>query len=233
MGKGPVEANIDLILRRLDRASPDSLLRSLAAELARVLDAQSALEGRLAAFESLQAMADRILEAGAVAVPLARYPDRLRLDASDASLDSPGFYALEHDGAGAPYRWTGPERHSSIQLFVDRTGPLAFTLTFSRLCDDAPPHLLRAFVDGQDVELKASRSGAVYEAQGVLPPRADHGGTVITFVLPKVCSPSESGSADKRILGFAFLALAVEPLRARIAPKLAASKGDAAIHAAE
>ena len=208
------------ILQRLDRSSADALVRSLADELARLHRQQAVLTARLAAMESLQTMADRILDAGEGGE--VRYAERARIDAAHSFLDTVGFHALEQDENGMPYRWSGPERTFAISIFVDRRRPMAFALCFGRLYSDAPLELLRAFVDGEDAGLSIARLPNRYEARGLLPPREEPGATVLTFVVPEMQSPADGGLADERQLGLSFECLCVDPLPAAKAPQVAA-----------
>ena len=203
------------ILARFDRSSPDALLRSIAVELAQLQQSHTRLLARLAASEALTAFHDRIV-AGEVAEIGAVYPARIRVESDQSFREGLGFHSLEHDIRGRPYRWTGPEREFSFQLFVDRRLPSAFKLCFDELYVKAPVEELKSYVDGRLTALTATRIDDYWRVSGILPPRGDRGGTVIAFVVPKVEAPQARGEADPRRLGMRFRWLEVEPEGATI-----------------
>ena len=205
------------IVQRFDRSSPDALLKSIAKELVRLGQANVLLEARLAAMESLQAIADRIAagEEGDVA---SHYPSHVSIDAANSYLGALGFYEVEHDHNGVPYRWSGPERQFSFQIFVDRRESARFTLKFGQIYANAPLEGLLCFADGERVELTVKRVAAGHEAKGLLPLRKDSGGSVLTFLCPATESPEERGFADRRQLGISFRVLTVEAMEPVAAP---------------
>lgn len=194
-------------------------MHSLAEEFARLHRIIGRLEARLATMEMLNAVADRLLAEGErdVAPP----PARSKISAADSFPESAGFYGLEYDEKGRAFRWTGPDRNFWLQLFVDRSAPASFVLSFLDFFSNDPIERLRAFVDGDEVQLSVRRNADGYEAVGPLPMRDDAGGTVLTFVIPSLASPAARERPDSRMLGMRFLALSVEPLAAAgVAPDL-------------
>jgi hypothetical protein len=208
--KAPGKGNdLTAVLQRIDSRSPDAFIHSLAEEISRLHGAVAALEGRLAVMETLAAMADRVVADFPDTQP--EFPARMEIEAGDSPLDMVGFHELEYDERGKAYRWTGPERHFSFQFFLDRRASAAFSLTYREGFADEPPELLRSFVDGKEVAITVKRAPEGYVASGAMPPRQDGGGTVLTFVVPSVLSPSARGQSDARLLGLKFLKLVVEP----------------------
>jgi hypothetical protein len=197
------------VLKRIDRTSADSLIQSIAGEIVRLQSANAVLEARLAAMESLNALADRLLSEPSSA-PQPVYASRVEIDAASAFLDAVGFHALELDPNGAPFRWSGPQRQFSFHLFVDRSRAAAFTLSFDGLYAEGPVEGLRGFVDGEEIALSFARAERV-EARGELPIRREGGGTTLTFLAPRLASPGDRGLNDRRQLGVCFRRLAIAP----------------------
>jgi len=200
------DSDIESVLQRLDIRSPERLIRALAEELVRINRAHATLETRVSMMETLSAASDRLL---ASAEAYFDYPKTVRIDASGSSTELLGFYQLEYAQDSAPTRWTGPERHFSIQFFVSRQAPTPFDLLFGKFFVEDPVDQLRAFVDGEEIPLAVSGAVGRYVASGELPPRKHIGGTVLTFVVPSLDSPASKGSEDKRVLGLLFIALTV------------------------
>ena len=197
------------VLKRIDRTSADSLIHSLAGEILRLQNAQAALEARLAAMESLNALADRLL--ADPPAPQPAYSARVDIDAASAFLDAVGFHALELDPKGAPFRWSGPQRPFSFHLFVDRSQAATFALSFDGLYAEAPPETLRGFVDGEEIPLSFSQVGDLIEARGDIAVRREAGGTTLSFLVPRLASPGDRGLNDWRQLGLCFRRLVLAP----------------------
>ncbi len=215
------------VLARLDRTSPEALLKSIAAELARLHAAQAELTARLGALEA----SGRPVEGSATSEPStqqaaseppappsppvaaaleAERPTRLRIAVEDMANDAPGFYALEQDGYGRPYRWTGPAREFGFEVAVDRSAPGKVTLRFDMFFAAAPIEDLVCLVDGTPQPLSALHVDGGWEVSGELPARADRAGATIAFVVPRIESPEDRGQMDPRRLGLCFRWLEVD-----------------------
>ena len=135
--------------------------------------------------------------------------DRAHLDAGMPLDPEKGFYALEYDGNGQPFRWTGPQPVFSFDLHLDRRGPLAVALQIASGYGEVSDRL-RAFSDG--VELPLTRQtvagGVAYSL--VLLPRAMPGITRLSFLVKKLFTPAAS-HIDQRKLGVVFRELDVVP----------------------
>ncbi len=70
--------------------------------------------------------------------------------------------------------------------------------------------MLACLVDGAPVDLIVKSVIGGFEATGLMPPRKDSGGSVLTFICPAVESPAALGFADQRQLGLSFRLLTVE-----------------------
>jgi hypothetical protein len=211
------------ILGRLDRSTPEALLTSIVGEIARVGRDLAALHAQLAALETLKAVSDRIV-ASDVDNFASAYPTKFTIGAAHSSLCAPEFYLLEYQGDGTPVRWTGPSRQFSFNFFLDRSRFATFSLEFERTYLVDSVEYVTCFVDGESVPITVNQNERGYLATGLLPPRADHGGSILTFVCPEMKTPQEDGSSDNRILGLRFQRLTVES-RPALARELALEAG--------
>ena len=196
------------ILRRLDRTSPDTLLKSIAGELAHLAQANNQLRARLAAMEALQTVADRIA-AGERIDLFDSYPRQIEINSDNSIIDAHGFHQLEHGHDGTPFRWSGPNTQFSFKFFIDRRTPMHFELRFGKIFADAPVDELVGYADGEPIDLVVHGRPGGYKARGVLPPRQKLGGSVLTFTCPKMESPKSRGDADSRLLGVLFRSLSI------------------------
>ncbi|MCW2276432.1 hypothetical protein GJ654_19380 [Rhodoblastus acidophilus] len=218
--------NFDLdesaVLRRFDRSSPDALLKSIAREIVNLRRAQAEIAVKMEVFASLQAAADRIVAAEAGARG-ASHPSRVVIEAAQSFHGSMGFYELEHDPDGQPFRWTGPDPRFSFEFFINRKTPARFVLRFGPLFTGGSPIGLLCFVDGEPAPVKLQAATTCFEAVGLLPPRRDAGGSVLSFVCPQMGSPASQGLDDARMLGLLFRRLTVEstPEQQALAPAAA------------
>lgn len=197
------------VLASFDRSSPDRLLASIAGEIARLGQSNRQLAARVAALETLNVLVDRI--AGAEQRELAAaLPKSVIIDAVYSLPGSGGFYDLEYDPTGRPFRWTGPTRHFSFSCFVDRRNGASFLLEFWRIFAHVQTVAFQCLVDGEPVPTTVVQLPNGFELSGELPPRSGGDGSVLTFISPGIASPSEvDGVSDDRILGVAFQVLTI------------------------
>lgn len=200
--------DIDEVLQRFDRTSADALLRSIASEVVRLSLANASLQARVAALEALMATNDRILAEGGGAE--ADYPSRFHISAEDSVTDAVGLFELEYDQSGRAFRWTGPERHFSFAFFLDRRRPANFSLLVDRHPAGPAPEELICQGDGERLATSVARTAQGYEIGGVLPARATGGGSVLTFLSPKMAALGADQAPNKRQVGVAFRNLSAQ-----------------------
>ncbi|MEK8030650.1 hypothetical protein AACH06_07405 [Ideonella sp. DXS29W] len=135
-----------------------------------------------------------------------------RQAAIEASMPMPaerGFYALERDGVGNPFRWTGPTRSFHFDLHLDRTVPLRFVLQMP-LWGSEHAQGLRASCDEVSLPLLRRPGHRVLDFEGVLLPREVLGLTRLTFLSERVSTvTSNEDEGASRQLGVPFLRLSV------------------------
>lgn len=195
-----LEARISELREKLDRNAPiDTILRELASvqlELSRLgRDVRLLLAG--------MRFRDSVL-------PLLNEERKKALSfRADAGLPlgkENGFYQIEYDQFGTPYRWTGPESTFWFQVDLDRTSPMHLVLSLGKGSPREAVAGLRLFADEQEVEPVVGLSDLAYEVEAVLPARSDSGLTTISALVPRMKQPE---GEDTRTLGVVFYSIAV------------------------
>jgi len=204
----PVDSDVAQIIARLDRSSPDKLLNSIAEELLRLHRGYQAVVARMHALEITQSTYDQMISSGEP-VALQTMPQATVIDASFSLSTEAGFYQLEYDSLGVPYRWTGPEPTFLFELFIDRQSPAAIRLRFSQATFSQ--RTVQCYVDGHEIATTLVEIDGEFEVRGMLPPRDLVGGSVVSFVCPSVSAP---GQQDARLLGLVFRWLRIEAVPA-------------------
>src|SRR6185369_1491570 len=147
-----------------------------------------------------------------------RYAGRqsMKIDAGLPLRKEQGFYELEYDRLGHPYRWVGPKRTFFFDLHLDRTVPLELKIQFGKhpLCTGEG---LRCFSDNVEIPLLFKTTDSFLEFTAVLLPREFIGLTRLVFVARKSFVPSllNESSKDNRRLCLLFLELSASPARGK------------------
>jgi hypothetical protein len=187
----------------------DALARELAAgklALADVTQELASLKRELDAIRLVQKSRDILL-------PQARnqYAGR-RKAVVEAGMPMPaerGFYALERDGVGNPFRWTGPTPSFHFDFHLDRSVPLRFMLQMPLWGADHA-NGLRAISDEMTLPLMRRTGNRVLDFEGMLLPRESLGVTRLTFVVDHVSTvASDNEENTTRQLGVPFLRLTI------------------------
>lgn len=187
----------------------DALARELAANrlaLAQLADELSGLHREMEAIKLVQRARDILL-------PKAReqYAGRRKV-LVEAVVPMPadrGFYALERDGVGNPFRWTGPGASFHFDFHLDRTVPLRFVLQMP-LWGAEHAQGLRASSDDQVLPLLRRTGSRVLDFEGVLMPRETLGVTRLSFAAGKLITvPADAEETSTRQLGVPFVRLSV------------------------
>ena len=199
-----VQSRARAIRQRINESTP---LDSLVAELARQQVQIEELELQLRAMRAQQVVRDVLLPQAIVTykgVSVAHVDAGMPLDARR------GFYSLEYDGRGRPFRWTGPSPSFYFDIHLDRSAPLQFTLSLASGLGEASDEV-RAFCDGAELVCQRHDLSDATEWTGILYPREALGLTRLTFLPRQMFSPAASGGdeADLRTLGVVFRELHV------------------------
>ena len=211
------DTDIAKLISKFERLPQDKLAAALAEEFLALRQQYKALEARLASMETLQTINDQIAatKRGDLVAPL---PGTVRLESSHALHNAAGLYHLEYDADGTPFRWSGPESHFSVPMFIDRRNGAEFRIEFGALYAEGDVADIQCLVDAELVTTSVTRQGTGYELAGRLPVRTGAEGSVLTVVLPAMSAPTDRGENDHRKLGISF-----RRLRAWAAPDEAAA----------
>jgi hypothetical protein len=140
-------------------------------------------------------------------------PVSARICASHALPPEDGFYQLEYESNGRPFRWTGPSPEFTFRLYVDRTAPLALELQIGFMIDIALQSDITAMLDGVELPLDwtMGKSDGNHICKAVLPAGSGNQVTQLMFMVPHVLQPP--GNSDPRLLGVAFRELRIQQFK--------------------
>jgi hypothetical protein len=210
LDKLSLDTDVGKILARLDRSSPEALLNSIAQELLRLHQAFDVLVARMHALEITQTTYDQMITSSE-AIAFGPLPRTALIDASFSLSTESGFYPLEYDNLGVPYRWTGPEPTFLFEVFIDRLEPATIRMRYSKGRFDQARRPVPCYVDGREIATALVEVDGEFEVRGIMPPRDLVGGTIVSFVCPGVSVPSADGkSEDIRALGLVFRWLRID-----------------------
>lgn len=196
-----------------DELGENNVLDALARELAAQRLAQAELEQELAVLERELEAVRLVQKSRDILLPQARaqYAGR-RKAAIEAGMPMPadrGFYGLERDGVGNPFRWTGPTPSFHFDVHLDRTVPLRFVLQMP-MWGAEHANGLRAVSDDMTLPLLRRPGNRVLDFEGMLLPREALGVTRLTFIADHVSTvAAESEDHAARQLGVPFLRLTI------------------------
>lgn len=190
-----------------------NVLDALARELAAQRLAMAQLQEQLAGLRSQLQTVVLVQKSRDILLPQARadYAGRRQLTVEAGMPMAPdhGFHALERDGVGNAFRWTGPTQTFHFDVHLDRTVPLRFVLQLP-MWGAEHAQGLRASSDEQTLPLLQRQGHRVLEFEGVLFPRETLGLTRLTFIAPRLSSaPVDAEETATRQLGVPFLRLTV------------------------
>ena len=210
-------------LKRLEEALEDGRNRQtfvarLVRELAELRVAISRIEARQELLSDVLA-AGSLTEEASAPISDSELPKELKISA-DHRLDSDaGFYWLEHNGEGVPFRWTGPNTVFEFGLVVSRAEPMLIKIEMVSTVDEKNIDEAQCFVDGKRVEVSSTRaeSGPGFVLECIAPPRSRPGSTALKVYTPYV----RSAGGDDREIGVAFSTLSVQQADSAVLPNLA------------
>lgn len=178
----------------------DALARELALSRLQVEDLATRLEateGELSAIKLAQRARDILLPKAAT-----EYAGRkeAQVDATAPLSAERGFHALERDGNGNAFRWTGPTPHFHYDLHLDRSGLLMFSLQVPLWGAEHAKNLTSSS-DGVMIPLRRRTVGRMLVLDGVLLPRAEIGLTRIDFQVERTntVTPKTEGALPREL----------------------------------
>lgn len=199
----------DLTRTIRQRISEGAPLDALAQELARQQALLDELAEQLRVLRAQRVLRDVLLPQAQVSykgLSVARIEAGMPLDTRR------GFYSLEYDEHGQPFRWTGPAPSFHFDMHLDRTAPLRFRLVLAAGMGEALNEI-RAFCDGAELPLDLQESTRTAEFSAVLLPRESLGLTRLSFMPYEMFQPKSPGgeTTDHRLLGVVFRELTLMP----------------------
>jgi hypothetical protein len=196
-----------------DELGEHNVLDALARELAAGRLAAAELAQELKVVQRELATVKLVQQSRDILLPKARSDYAVRRKAVvEAGMPMPadrGFHALERDGVGNPFRWTGPSAAFHFDFHLDRSVPMRFVLQMP-LWGGEHADGLRAFSDDIELPLLRRSGNRVLDFEGMLMERHTLGVTRISFVaehLRAVAADAEETAT--RQLGVPFLRLTV------------------------
>src|ERR1700743_2074738 len=129
----------------------EDLVRGLIEELQGLRREVAALKRELSALSDYQASRDRLLAIEQASERIAHLPRSVVIEPDQLLRAQDGFYPVEQTSEGEPFRWTGPSREFSFDVFVDRTFGAEIRLTALNCMDFEIQKNVALLVDGEPV----------------------------------------------------------------------------------
>ena len=137
-------------------------------------------------------------------------PDSITIDAIHPAAEN-GFYDIEYEASGWPFRWSGPSRDFSFSLEIDRSAARRLRLHLIAVVDSEQQSDLLFLVNGVSVPLRiAEQDEGWFEYEAIIP--ADPGVRTTSLVVAVPCVLRPNNVEDTRLLGVAFRELRIVPV---------------------
>lgn len=120
-----------------------------------------------------------------------------------------GFHAIERDGKGTSFRWTGPTPWFQFELHLDRSAEALFTLHVPFWGRDRALNL-RCTCDEQELPLVSEAGQRVLLLTGLLPVRDGLGLSTLRFHVDNLITPPVPEGREPRQLGVPVLRLSAK-----------------------
>lgn len=202
-----IDENLDTRLQTLLDKHGQELAEGLVEEVANLNRELAALRRELAALADYQAARDRLLVLETAAASNVRLPRVVVIEPDHLLRPQDGFYGVEYTAGTTPFRWTGPSRQFSFDLFVDRTYGADLQLDALSCIDFEVQKDILLLVDGESVPVVLVPHETGFVATARLTAREGPQSSNLVFILSAVLVPPES--TDQRELGIAFGRLTV------------------------
>ena len=196
--------------RRLTGLRGSDLVEALADEIVRLHTDLHDLRRDMEALEQYSLLTKRLELVTGPLGDRTDLPRQVEVSAMEHLLPRDGFYALEYAQDGTAFRWTGPERTFSFNIFIDRRAPLLLTLEALNAAELSLMRNIEIFVDGLPHDRQVQPLGDGFRLVANLEPREGAEATHLNFIVPSVSVPA--ASEDRRVLGVAFTRLSLKPI---------------------
>jgi hypothetical protein len=185
------------------------LIDAIGLELGDVHSQIDRLSKQVLRLQAFHAFSERMSILSQASVSPTQLPHSLCIDAAQLFEPGNGFYQLEYERNGQPFRWTGPGRDFSFSLFIDRTASLQVRLEVAYMMDPTRQNDLVVLVDGELLACTLTRQTGCWIGEVIVPALPASQATNLVFVVPCVIKPDSNN--DTRTLGVAFRKLAITP----------------------
>lgn len=93
--------------------------------------------------------------------------------AAEAMIDpANGLHSMEWANADIKYRWTGRQNNSVFCEYVNRSKARNLYLNYLSLAGDIMPDYVKCFIDGGEIDLRATNNSEGACLQGIIPKSA-------------------------------------------------------------
>jgi hypothetical protein len=189
------------------RPSPD-LMNAIGEELSELQSLAARFSDQVQQAAQTFSARLKLLE-GAIAAQ-SSLPDSITIDAIHPAAET-GFYDIEYEDSGWPFRWSGPSRDFSFSLKIDRNAPLRLRLHLIAMIDPKLQSDLLLLVDGVSVPIRvAEQEEGWFEYEAIIPAGAGVRETHLVIAVPCLLQPNNI--EDPRLLGVAFRELRIFPV---------------------
>lgn len=211
--KAKLDKQIAIIKDRIAEDYRDNILEGVLAELASLQIAYQHLIVRTKTINNQLRMLDYPLQ-NLLTSNEQVGASQVTIDAAFNLTAEQGFYDIEYNQSGVPFRWTGPSNIFYFELLLDRSEARELILKLGASLNEENLDTLRCLIDDQEILLKKEKKGGPYYFKGIVPKRTAIGWTRISFIVPHPVKISEINpeSEDSRALGVAFSDLTIKPL---------------------
>lgn len=187
------------------------LIRSLAQQLSKINSAVERLDTKLKLLDAYEEQRNILLSVDEpVSAEQGEWAPVYALDANDFLLLDAGFHGIEYNTDGDAYRWAGANGGLAFDPVVDRSQPLAVTLTLIGTVDPSNYDGIMLFDGEVEIPVEVVRIPKRNEIRAVLPAREGHKTTHLLYKVPVCRKLSEE---DARQAGVAFYSLAIKPTK--------------------
>jgi hypothetical protein len=200
-------AKLDMYVNEIKaNLDENNMVDSLVKELAALKLTQDELVKGLASAKSYITMRDILLPEAKL-----RYEGihQVKIVATMPLKAEKGFYGIEHDEKGEPFRWTGPQSSFFFDLHLCRTAPLKFNISLARW-GTAPSNTIRCFSDNYEIPLIRTLTNSTISYTGILLPREVLGVTRLEFSVAKMFRSNPNNNSSP-LLGVVFTSFTVDP----------------------
>ncbi|MCB0335127.1 MAG: hypothetical protein KDD62_02440 [Bdellovibrionales bacterium] len=197
--------------------SKSDMLSGLIREIAELKYQQQELSKQIEVYQRALSQRDALLPTLETDSANLSFPaTKILIDAMYPLGKAEGFFDVEFDGQGRPYRWTGPGTSFQFSIFIPNTQAYTGKLSLFGSLKSENLKKICVYVNGikQESHIDVSKDFAL---EFTIAKRSTIGTVSIVFMIPETAIPNDvqPGAQDARRLGVAFHALELVALESR------------------